>query len=261
MIDEELRNASHRGSHQRRTVYRRSRLLVLREPDLFSVSREPGLADHRPRRRPKLPFRQVGERPAADLTDEDIERSIAVREKDHELAVRRDRGIDLLALEVGQTHGPRVGERVLPEIIVDPQAPGDAERRRENTIAAIQPIGAQRRERPRSRRSDTPGVLSVGADAVAAIASSISIRASAMSRRRRRTSFRRQRSSRRRMTSGVVSGTARQSGSCSIRARACRSASRPRTPDGRSASHRAQPNAQMSVRLSTGRPRACSGLM
>ncbi len=102
------------------------------EPDLLSVSREPDFADHRPRWRPKVSFRQVGERPAADLADEDIERSIAVREKDHELAVRRDRGIDFLALEVGQTHGPRVSERVLPEIIADPEAPGDAHRGREN---------------------------------------------------------------------------------------------------------------------------------
>ena len=131
-LDNRLRRCLRfRGSHQRRTVYRRSRLLVLREPDLFSVSREPGLADHRPRRRPKFSFRQVGERPAADLTDEDIERSIAVREKDHELAIRGDRGIDLLALEVGQTHGPRISQRVLPEIIRDPQAPGDAHRGRQ----------------------------------------------------------------------------------------------------------------------------------
>ncbi len=80
----------------------------------------------------KSPFVRLVNAAAADLTDEDIERSIAVREKDHELAVRRDRGVDLLALEVGQTHGPRVSERVLPEVVVDPEAPGDADRGREN---------------------------------------------------------------------------------------------------------------------------------
>src|SRR5262245_7870289 len=129
-INEEFRDASHRGSHQRRMARRRSRL---REPDLLSISREPGFADHRPRPRPKVSFRQVGERAAADLTDEDIDWSVAVREKDHKLAVRRDRSIDLLALEVGQTYGPRVSERIPPEIIVDPETPRDEHDGRENT--------------------------------------------------------------------------------------------------------------------------------
>ncbi len=105
-----------------------------------------------------------------------------------------------------------------------------------------------------ARTRATPGTTS-------AIAS-ISIRTSPMSRRRPFGSFVKQRSRSRRIGSGVVAGSADQSGSRS-RILAIESgivspgnATRPVT-----ISKSTQPNAQMSVRLSTGSPRACSGLM
>ena len=55
-------------------------------------------------------------------------RPVAVGEKDHELSVRRDRRVDLLALEVGQTFDRGVGQRIPPEVILLPQAPDTTRR-------------------------------------------------------------------------------------------------------------------------------------
>ena len=93
-------------------------------------------------------------------------------------------------------------------------------------------------------------------------ASWISMRASAISCSRCFASFSKQRWSRRRIVNGAASGRAVQSGS---RSRIATIASDTVSPTNAwrpvSISYNIQPNAQISVRLSTGRPRACSGLM
>ena len=83
-----------------------------------------------------------------------------------------------------------------------------------------------------------------------------------MSFNRRWTSFSRQRRRRRWTIGGVVAGNAVQSGSLSRTAVIVSDTVAPfaaRRPV--SISYSTQPNDQMSVRLSSGSPRACSGLM
>ena len=95
-----------------------------------------------------------------------------------------------------------------------------------------------------------------------ASASSSSIRTSPMSRQRRFGSFSRQRSSTCRKGGGVAAGSAVQSGD---RSRTDASVSEIVAPENARRpviiSNSTQPNAQMSVDLSIGWPRACSGLM
>ena len=92
--------------------------------------------------------------------------------------------------------------------------------------------------------------------------SSISIRASPMSRWRRLGSFSRHRCSSRTMLSGVPAGSAVQSGDLSKIAAVVSATVSPRnTARPVSSSNSTQPNAQMSLRLSTTWPRTCSGLM
>ena len=95
-----------------------------------------------------------------------------------------------------------------------------------------------------------------------AAASSNSNRASAMSARRRLRSRSSTRRRSRRTGSGVSGGSAFQSGallSTATSTSATSSPSNARRPV--SISYSTQPNAQMSLRLSTALPRACSGLM
>ena len=83
-----------------------------------------------------------------------------------------------------------------------------------------------------------------------------------MSRSRRRRSRWRQRCSTRRIGSGMSGGSAFQSGSfVSVAAMTSDSVSPSNGVRPVSIANRTQPNAQMSVRLSTSCPRACSGLM
>ena len=70
----------------------------------------------------------VDELAAADLADPGVEWPVAVREKGHELSVRRDRRVSLLACEIGETLDRGVGQRVLPEVILLPQAPDTTRR-------------------------------------------------------------------------------------------------------------------------------------
>ena len=90
---------------------------------------------------------------------------------------------------------------------------------------------------------------------------SVSIHASPMSRRRRRGSFSRQRFTSRRSAGGVTAAAPPNPALDRGWRPADRSSSYRRTPGGTPASRRGQPKAQMSVRLSTLCPRACSGLM
>jgi hypothetical protein len=114
-----------------------------------------------------------------------------------------------------------------------------------------------------SRRGEGGGEgMAVIPDVSAASASSISSRASAMSWRREFWSFCRHRRSRMRTFGGVRSGSRLQSGSIvriAARASVVEGPLKRRRPA--SISYSRQPKAQMSVRLSTTRPRACSGLM
>jgi hypothetical protein len=101
-----------------------------------------------------------------------------------------------------------------------------------------------------------------GKDAGSPNASSSSMRASPMSRNRLCGSFRRQRRSNDTTDDGVAAGSACQSGSRSTVAAMISPSVSPRNavlPV--SISYRTQPNAQMSVRVSTGFPHACSGDM
>ena len=83
-----------------------------------------------------------------------------------------------------------------------------------------------------------------------------------MSGSRRFGSFSRQRRSNRRTLDGVCSGNAFQFGSRSmIAAMVSDSVSPLNAAWPISISYKTHPKAQMSVRLSTARPRACSGLM
>ncbi len=87
-------------------------------------------------------------------------------------------------------------------------------------------------------------------------------RASPMSRSRSRGSRSRQRATSWRTVDGVAGGSAPRSGGCVSTAASVSlivSPSNSRRPV--SISHRTTPNAQMSARLSTARPRACSGAM
>ena len=99
-------------------------------------------------------------------------------------------------------------------------------------------------------------------DGIAARASSSSMRASAMSWSRRALSFCRHFWTSERTESGVAAGRAFQSGSRSSSATIVServSAWNARRPV--SASYSTQPKDQMSLRLSSSCPRACSGLM
>ena len=83
-----------------------------------------------------------------------------------------------------------------------------------------------------------------------------------MSRSRRFGSFSRQRVSSRLIEAGVVAGNAVQSGSrVTTAARMSVMVSPANAARPVSISYRTSPNAQMSTRLSTIRPRACSGAM
>lgn len=105
------------------------------------------------------------------------------------------------------------------------------------------------------------GDATTGSD-TPAITSSICTRASPISRKRAFGSFLRQRMSNRRSAAGVSAGNSDQSGSlvttATIRS-VVSSPSNARRPV--SISYRTTPNAQMSARRSTTRPRACSGAM
>jgi hypothetical protein len=93
-------------------------------------------------------------------------------------------------------------------------------------------------------------------------ASSISSRASAAESRRRLRSFSRQRRSRRRIDGGVSAGSSAQSGSRINRNASVSDTSSPsnaRLPV--NISYKTTPKAHTSLRLSTGWPFACSGLM
>jgi hypothetical protein len=95
-----------------------------------------------------------------------------------------------------------------------------------------------------------------------ACASSHSRAAVAASDRRLRRSFSRHRLSTLRMPAGTSGGSARQSGSSfSTDAIACETVSPSNARRPVSISNRTAPNAHRSVRRSTGRPAACSGLM
>ena len=112
--------------------------------------------------------------------------------------------------------------------------------------------------RLRSARGTTAAFAPAGTSSNA----SISIRTSPISRRRFFESFERHRTSKRRMDAGVVAGSADQSGSRSrILAIESETVSPANAMRPVNISYRTQPKAQMSVRLSTGNPRACSGLM
>ena len=91
---------------------------------------------------------------------------------------------------------------------------------------------------------------------------SISLSASAMLPSRCDESFSRHCRSRRAIPSDRVEGSCSQDGSRSrMAAIVPETVSPPKGARPTSIAHRTQPNAQMSVRLSTGWPRACSGLM
>ncbi len=93
-------------------------------------------------------------------------------------------------------------------------------------------------------------------------ARSMRMRASPMSRSRLRGSFSRQRRSRRCSIGGVVAGTAFQSGSSlSTAASVSETVSPGNASVPVSISNSTPPKAQMSARLSTAWPRACSGAM
>src|SRR5688572_26927036 len=68
---------------------------------------------------------------AADLAEPRIDRAAAVGEEHRELSIRRDRRVELFALEVRQTFDRGAGQRILPEVILLPQAP-EATRREED---------------------------------------------------------------------------------------------------------------------------------
>ena len=128
--------------------------------------------------------------------------------------------------------------------------------------AAAKP-GRQREEhRHRPRRSRTCVASPTPASAAAGASATPSSHASPMSRSRFFRSRSRQRRRRRRTLGGVSEGKAVQSGSCRSTEASTSdtvSPSKQRLPV--SISYSTAPNAQMSVRLSTGLPRACSGDM
>ena len=113
---------------------------------------------------------------------------------------------------------------------------------------------------PLLRRLIPPAKVTGSAVVPFAMASTSSRRASPMSRSLSRESFSRQRRRSRRIARGVDS--AAKSGSRSmILAMMSEARSPANSACPLSISYSTQPNAQISVRLSTGRPRACSGLM
>ena len=126
------------------------------------------------------------------------------------------------------------------------------------TRAVAIPSDSATSVRADQRRGAGTGAGSAGV----AIASSSSIRASAMSWSRRLASFWRQRVNRRRMLSGVAAGNRVHAGSApTTAAKVSVTVSRANAGEPVSISNSTQPKAQMSVRLSTGWPLACSGLM
>ncbi len=116
--------------------------------------------------------------------------------------------------------------------------------------------------RPSARMPFVGAAVVSSAVTGAASASSISIRASPASRARLLISFCKQRRSKSRIFVGVETGSVFHSGSSFSTAARISVVISPRNaclPV--SSSYTRQPNAQMSVRLSTALPRACSGLM
>ncbi len=129
-------------------------------------------------------------------------------------------------------------------------------------IAASPAVHHLRRSPLREPRSPSGDARSLASRATSCVASSRLLPASPMSRRRCRTSFWRQRRRRPCTARGTVGGRLVQSGSRSITAATTSAVVSPtnaRRPA--SISYSTHPKAQMSDRLSTAFPRACSGLM
>lgn len=123
-------------------------------------------------------------------------------------------------------------------------------------------IQGQPRRRPRTGDGAPAATSTRGGDGIRPPSSSRMTRASPISRRRLRGSLRRQRASNSRSGPGVVAGRSPQSGS------ACKTATSVSGIVFAAKARRAvkhskstHPKDQMSVRRSTGFPRACSGLM
>src|SRR5204862_7953775 len=94
---------------------------------------------------------QVEKAARADLADEHVVRSVPVREKRDESAVRRDGGLQFRALEVREAREMGRSERVLPAVRFRPQPDGGwypADRQSDSRAVGQSPQGPALARRP-----------------------------------------------------------------------------------------------------------------
>ena len=147
----------------------------LQKPDLRTVPGEARDPDWVRDSGSETSLGDVDQLAGADLTDPDVKWAVTVRDKDRELSVRRNRRVDLFAVEVGDTLGSRIGQRILPEIVPLPQLPRDAGRDQKDGRCN------SRDEAPAARAPLQPGLVGA-ADAISAFARAKRRRSTTISR-------------------------------------------------------------------------------
>ena len=250
-IDQERRRRSAHHRHDAHAADRRAA-----EPDFRSVAGETDISHRSQSRDVALPC-EVHEAARTHLCQPRIERAITIGKKCGELAVRRERRLGLIAFKIRQPGERRIGQRVVGSLIEAPHTPPRQ----------------GRREREKNDRGRLTPQRTRGANGRASPPPSPALRRPPARRRAQRAH--------RRYPEGAASGLSpgcaaegappsaawpREAPPSPARAagspRWCPTPSRLETPHGRPAvRHNGQPDAQMSVRLSTACPRACSGLM
>src|SRR4051794_14009538 len=100
-----------------------SRAKALDKPEMRAITGKSQLSNRSRLQIPESALCNVYKFAAADMAYPHIKAAVPIGNERHELAVRRDRGVHFVAVEIGYALDLRIGEWITPEVIPLPQEP------------------------------------------------------------------------------------------------------------------------------------------